>query len=108
MAVVAWSIFARGVFRAGRKSFVDPTFAGLLRSPPDETVEQAGSPGTRRITTRPAALFNLLAGRPPFPNGTRVFDFCGHGLIQSANGKRTWETSNQLYYATYHLGPGGK
>jgi hypothetical protein len=45
--------------------FVDRAFAGLIRSAPDETVEQARSPGTRRKLTRPAALFNLLAGRPP-------------------------------------------
>src|SRR3954470_9918703 len=88
--------------------FVDRSFAALIPSAPDETVEQAGRPGTRRIATRPAALFNLLAGRPPFPNGTRVFDFCGLGLIRPANGRRASETSNQIDYATYHLGPGGE
>jgi hypothetical protein len=71
--------------------FIDRSFPALITSAPDETVEQAGCTGTRRIVTRPAALFNLLAGRPPFPNGTRVFDFCGHGLIRSANGRRASE-----------------
>jgi hypothetical protein len=91
-----------------RKSFIDRSFPALITSAPDETVEQAGCSGTRRLATRPAALFNLLAGRPPFPNGTRVFDFCGHGLIrpQTASGLRN--KSNQINYATYHLGPGGK
>jgi acetolactate synthase-1/3 small subunit len=66
------------------KSFIDRPFPALIPSAPDETVEQACSTGTRRLVTRPAALFTSLAGRPPFPNGTRVFDFCGHGLIRPA------------------------
>jgi hypothetical protein len=55
-------------------------FAAVILSAPDETVERKCA-GTRRRLTRPALLrFDQLAGRPPFPIGTRVFDFCGLGL----------------------------
>jgi hypothetical protein len=70
-------LYMKKTRRCGSKSFVDRAFRGLLTSAPDESVEQAGSSGTRRKLTRPAALFNLPAGRPPSSIGRGFLIFAG-------------------------------
>ncbi len=59
-------------------------------SAPDAFADHCSSSGQRSRSrlTRPEALVPLLAGRPQFPYGMRVFDFAGQDTDQSHHSGR--------------------